>query len=178
MTDAVTTITTASFMQPRAVMLNQVCRARGGRGRRAQPQRRRRTMKETKTMKRKPREPGDILRYLRNVHKSPRLKPDEILCHNHVAHLAWTHSGINGFRYFVCDGSPGHGWELCPCGWMPHFGKHYAGPGHVKYHHKRIAAGRPLTMWWPPEEAPPPGFRRVGRDSIAEQRGDVGARRR
>jgi hypothetical protein len=51
------------------------------------------------------REPGDILRYLRNVHTPPRLKPGEILCHNHIAHLAGAESGVNGFRYFVCDGS-------------------------------------------------------------------------
>jgi hypothetical protein len=73
--------------------------------------------------KRKPREPGDILRYVSNVRTPPRLKPGELLCHNKVAHLTGTVGGWNGFRYFVCDGSPGHGWELCPCGWMPHFGK-------------------------------------------------------
>jgi len=124
------------------------------------------TMKKTKTMKHNP---GDILHYLRNIHTPPRLKAGEILCHNHVRHLAWTISGVNGFRYFICDGSPGHGWELCPCGWRPDFGEHYAAPDHVEYHHKRIAAGKPLTMWWHPKEVLPPGHRRVGRYMIAEQ---------
>jgi hypothetical protein len=123
--------------------------------------------------KRKPREPGDILRYLRNVRTPPKLKPGEILCHNHVAHLAGACGGINGFRYFVCDASPGHGWELCPCGWMPHFGKHYAVPRHVAFQRQRIAAGEPLTMGWPPETAVPPGCRRVGRDRIAELPSEV-----
>jgi hypothetical protein len=68
--------------------------------------------------KRKPREPGDILRYVSNVRTPSRLKPGEILCHNHVAHLGGTGSGINGFRYLVCDGSRGRGWKLCPCGWI------------------------------------------------------------
>ena len=31
-----------------------------------------------------PHEPGDILRYVSNVRTPPRLKPGEILCHNHV----------------------------------------------------------------------------------------------
>jgi hypothetical protein len=123
--------------------------------------------------KRKPREPGDILRYVSNVRTPPRLKPGEILCHNHVAHLADTPSGINGFRYFVCDGSRGHGWKLCPCGWCPGFGKHYAAPDHVKFHRQRIAAGKPLTMWWPRGEAVPPGCKRVGRERIAELRGEA-----
>ena len=114
------------------------------------------------------REPGDILRYVSNVRTPPRLKGGEILCHNHVAHLDGTSSGVNGFRYFICDGSRGHGWKLCPCGWRPDFGKHYAAPDHVAYHRKRIAAGKPLTMWWP-GEAVPPGFRRVGRKMIAKR---------
>jgi hypothetical protein len=60
--------------------------------------------------KRKPREPGDIIRYFNGT--PPRLREGEILCHNRVA--------FNGFRYFVCDA--GHGWKLCPCGWRPDFG--------------------------------------------------------
>jgi len=112
--------------------------------------------------------PGTLLRYVSNVHTPPRRKLGEILCHNHVDHLTWTNIGINGFRYFICDGSPGHGWEPCPCGWMPHFGEHYAGPDHVGEQRKRIAAGEPLTMWWHPRLVVPPGCKRVGQDSIAE----------
>ena len=104
-------------------------------------------MKKTKTMKRTPPEPGDILHYVRNTRTPPRLKAGEILCHNHILHLTRTRSGVNGFRYFVCDGRPGHSWKLCPCGWRPNFGEHYAAPNHVKYHRERIAAGKPLTMW-------------------------------
>ena len=43
-------------------------------------------------------EPGDIVRYVTNIRTPPQLKPGEILCHNHVAHLASTSHGINGFR--------------------------------------------------------------------------------
>ena len=109
-------------------------------------------------------EPGDIVRYVTNIRTPPRLKPGEILCHNHVAHLASTSHGINGFRYFVCDGRPGHGWKLCPCGWRPDFGKHYARPDHVAYQRQRIKAGKPLTMHWP--FPVPRGFRRAGKDTI------------
>lgn len=116
-------------------------------------------------MTRKAREPGDILRYLTNVRTPPKLKAGEILCHNHVAHLAGTGPGSNGFRYFVCDGRPGHDWKLCPRGWRPDFGKHYAIPEHVAYHRERIAAGKPLTMYW--EGKVPPGHRRAGRNMIA-----------
>ena len=112
------------------------------------------------------REPGNILRYVTNVRTPPRCKPGEILCHNQVKHLAGSGSGTNGFRYFICDGSPGHGWKVCPCGWRPDFGEHYASPGHVEVQRQRIAAGKPLTMWWP--DAVPPGFKRVGRDKIAQ----------
>ena len=116
-------------------------------------------------MKRKSHQPGDILRYVHNFRTPPRRKAGEILCHNHVAHLDGTCCGVNGFRYFICDGSPEHGWELCPCGWRPDFGEHYATPDHVKFQRKRIAAGKPLTMYWP--FPPPPGFKRAGRNMIA-----------
>jgi hypothetical protein len=115
------------------------------------------------------REPGDILRYLTNVRTPPKRKRGEILCHNHVKHLAGAGSGINGFRYFICDGRQGHGWKLCPCGWRSDFGKHYALPDHVAYQRKCIAAGEPLTMYWDPGYPPPPGFKRVGRNLIAQQ---------
>jgi hypothetical protein len=123
-------------------------------------------------------QPGAILRYVTNSRTPPKLKPGEIFCHNHIAHLATTTSGENGFRFFIADASPGHGWELCPCGGMPHLGEHYAMPDHVAYHRKRIAAGKPMTMFWPPTGlAVPPGFKRVGKDMIAEQTTDTPARR-
>jgi hypothetical protein len=73
-------------------------------------------------------EPGDIIAY----HRRPRHK-DEILCHNHVIHTSWMHHGVNGFRWFVVDGRPGHGWRECPCGWRPDLGAHYADPDHVAW---------------------------------------------
>ena len=105
-------------------------------------------------MKRKARQPGDIIRGLTNIRTPPKLKAGEILCHNNVAHLAETGSGTNGFRYFICDGSKGHGWKLCPCGWRPNFGKHYAIPEHVDFQRRRIAEGKPLTMYWPAKVPP------------------------
>lgn len=106
-----------------------------------------------KTRKKKQPAPGDMLRY----RSRPRHR-GEILCHNHVAHLEGTSHGVNGFRYFVCKRG-GH-WKLCPCGWRPELGKHYAIPEHVAYHRKRIKQGKPLTMWL---SFIPPGFRQVGR---------------
>ena len=85
----------------------------------------------TPQVSKRKREPGAILRGVINVRTPPKLKPGEILCHNTVAHLAESGPGVNGFRYFICDGSPGHGWELCPCGWRPEFGDHYAIPEQV-----------------------------------------------
>jgi hypothetical protein len=122
--------------------------------------------KQEDKMERK--KPGDILRYVRNIHTSPRRKPGEILVHNRVAHLAGTGQGFNGFRYFICKGGRGHGWEQCPCGWRPDWGKHYAEPEHVKYQRERIAAGKPLTMRWGSLLPLPDGFKRVGKDMIAE----------
>jgi hypothetical protein len=41
--------------------------------------------------------------------------------------------GVNGFRWFVVNGQPGHGWKKCPCGWRPDLGIHYADPSHVEW---------------------------------------------
>ena len=113
------------------------------------------------TAKRKPDpKPGDIFRY----RSRPRHR-GEILCHNHVLHLEGTSNGANGFRYFVCK--RGGGWRLCPCGWRRDLGPHYAIATHVEYQRKRIAAGKPMTMWWP--FAVPPGLKRVGRNMVAAQ---------
>jgi hypothetical protein len=117
--------------------------------------------------KHKARKPGDIIRYVINIRTKPKLRAGEILCHNQVAHLAGSGPGINGFRYFICDGGRGHGWKLCPCGWQPGFGKHYAIPAHVAYQRQRIAAGKPLTMYWSSELAVPAGHKRIGRNMIA-----------
>jgi hypothetical protein len=86
--------------------------------------------------------PGDLLR----GRARPRHR-GEILCHNEVAHLKDMPFGMNGFRYFVCK--RGGEWKRCPCGWRPELGPHYALPEHVEYHRKRIAAGEPMTMWFP-----------------------------
>jgi hypothetical protein len=71
-------------------------------------------------------EPGDILRY----RSRPRHR-GEILCHNQVLHHETMPHGANGFRYFVCRRG-GH-WTVCPCGWRPELGIHYAIPEHVKW---------------------------------------------
>jgi hypothetical protein len=77
---------------------------------------------------------GDILRY----RSRPRHR-GEILCHNHVAHVADTLHGERGFRYFVA--ARGDGWVQCPCGWQPASGwkgAHYAQRDHVKLWKARI----------------------------------------
>ena len=70
---------------------------------------------------------GDIVAYNR------RPRAGEILCHNHIVHTSRMRSGVNGFRWFVVDGRPGHGWRECPCGWRPDLGAHYADPDHVAW---------------------------------------------
>jgi hypothetical protein len=62
------------------------------------------------------RKPGDIVAGRRRPRKG------EILCHNHVRY--------NGFRWFSCKA--GGDWKVCPCGWRPELGTHYASPDFVK----------------------------------------------
>jgi hypothetical protein len=38
-------------------------------------------------------------------------------------------------RYYVCKS--GDNWKLCPCGWRPELGKHYANPEVVKFQRMR-----------------------------------------
>jgi hypothetical protein len=71
--------------------------------------------------------PGDIVAYRRRSRNKR-----EILCHNHVAHTRWTPHGENGFRWFVAH-SGGSQWKVCPCGWRPDLGVHYADLDHVKF---------------------------------------------
>jgi hypothetical protein len=81
----------------------------------------------TKNKFRVERQPGDIVAY----HRRPR--KGEILAHNRVVHGSASPHGENGFRWFVVDGRPGHGWKLCPCGWRPDLGVHYAEAENVKF---------------------------------------------
>ena len=69
--------------------------------------------------------PEPKLRY----HSRPRR--GEILAHNHVTHTRTMKHGINGFRWFSMPLEPG--WEVCPCGWRPDLGVHYARAGHVEW---------------------------------------------
>jgi hypothetical protein len=93
------------------------------------------TMKTTRTGRgttaknkfRTKRQPGDIVAY----HRRPR--KGEILAHNRVLHCSDTTYGERGFRWFAVDGRPGHGWKLCPCGWRPDLGVHYAQAKQVKF---------------------------------------------
>ena len=75
--------------------------------------------------RRETKEPGTILRY----RARPRHR-GEILCHNFVPHYVNQPHGQYGFRYFVC--ARGAKWTICPCGWRPELGVHYAHPEHVK----------------------------------------------
>ena len=71
--------------------------------------------------------PGEIVAGRRR----PRSK-NEILCHNHVLHDRWMQHGTNGFRWFSVR-LPAPGWAVCPCGWRPDLGTHYAWTEHVKF---------------------------------------------
>jgi hypothetical protein len=61
-----------------------------------------------------------------------RPREGEILCHNHVVHDRWMRHGQNGFRWFVVQ-KPARGWRVCPCGWRPDLGVHYALSEHVSW---------------------------------------------
>jgi hypothetical protein len=81
--------------------------------------------------------PGHIVAHNR------RRRKGEILCHNHVLHTAATANGVHGFHWFtVCapvEWDPGsQDWEVCPCGWRPELGKHYAKADHVQWWRDQI----------------------------------------
>ena len=70
-------------------------------------------------------------------HSRPRRK-GEILCHNHVLHTAATANGVYGFHWFTVCAPTGwdparEEWGVCPCGWRPELGKHYAKADHVQW---------------------------------------------
>jgi hypothetical protein len=71
-------------------------------------------------------QPGDIIAYRRR----PRGR-SEILCHNQVLHTRDMAHGVNGFRWFTARA--GGDWKVCPCGWRPELGAHYAWAKHVKF---------------------------------------------
>jgi hypothetical protein len=58
-----------------------------------------------------------------------RPREGEVVCHNHIVHTRRM-GERNGFRYW-CTPKPPAGWKLCPCGWRPELGVHYANPGHA-----------------------------------------------
>jgi hypothetical protein len=79
---------------------------------------------------RKPK-PGHIVGHSRSRRKG------EILCHNHVLHTAATANGVHGFHWFTVYAPAGwdparEEWEVCPCGWRPELGKHYAKAGIIE----------------------------------------------
>ena len=89
-----------------------------------------------------PKEPGDIVAYRRPRHDG------EILCHNHVAHARTTPNGERGFRWFCC--LRGGGWQVCPCGWRPEWGVHYANPEYVTFIREtlnRLGSPEALDRW-------------------------------
>ena len=120
-------------------------------------------------VKRKAREPGDILRYLTNYHTPPKLRPGEILCHNQVAHLAESGPGVNGFRYFVCDGRPGMAGSRARAAGGPISANTTPHPITSPTNASAPRRREPLTMWWPRALAVPAGHKRVGRDMIAQR---------
>ena len=61
-----------------------------------------------------------------------------ILAHNHVRHSPRTQNGVNGFHAWF-TGHPSKDFVVCPCGWRPELGEHYAWREHVEYHKERAA---------------------------------------
>ncbi len=81
--------------------------------------------------------PGHIVAHNR------RRRKGEILCHNHVLHTAATADGVHGFHWFTvwapAGWDPGREeWQVCPCGWRPELGTHYAKAGHVQWWREQI----------------------------------------
>ena len=81
--------------------------------------------------------PGHIVAHSR------RRRKGEILCHNHVLHTAATANGVHGFHWFTVCAPAGwdparEEWEVCPCGWRPELGKHYAKADHVQWWREQI----------------------------------------
>src|SRR5262249_4020793 len=77
------------------------------------------------------------------VGHSRRRRKGEILCHNHVLHTAATVNGVHGFHWFTVSAPAGwdpasEEWEVCPCGWRPELGKHYAKAGHAQWWREQI----------------------------------------
>lgn len=70
---------------------------------------------------------GDI-EYTSIFPKAPRRI---VLHHNRVRHRARSTSGWNGFRFWYSS-KPLKGFTICPCGWAPKAGKHYAWAEYVK----------------------------------------------
>ena len=67
-----------------------------------------------------------------------RRRKGEILSHNHVLVTAATANGVQRLRWFTVCAPAGwdpakEEWEVCPCGWRPDLGKHYAKAGHVQW---------------------------------------------
>ena len=74
---------------------------------------------------------------------SRRRRKGEILCHNHVLHTAATANGVYGFHWFTVSAPAvwdpaSEEWDVCPCGWRPELGKHYAKAGHVQWWREQI----------------------------------------
>jgi hypothetical protein len=52
-------------------------------------------------------------------------------------------NGVHGFHWFTVCAPTGwdparEEWEVCPCGWRPELGKHYAKAGHVQWWREQI----------------------------------------
>src|SRR5207247_11389849 len=81
--------------------------------------------------------PGHIVAHNR------RRRKGEILCHNHVLYTAATADAVHGFHWFTvwapAGWDPGREeWQVCPCGWRPELGTHYAKAGHVQWWREEI----------------------------------------
>jgi len=70
----------------------------------------------------------ELAEMLERYDRKPR--EGEIVCHNHVEHTRRMAGNRNGFRYWCADKPPA-GWKVCPCGWKPELGVHYANPRYV-----------------------------------------------
>ena len=50
---------------------------------------------------------------------------------------------MHGFHWFTVSAPPGwdpasEEWEVCPCGWRPELGKHYAKASHVQWWREQV----------------------------------------
>jgi hypothetical protein len=76
--------------------------------------------------------------------------------HNHIVHTVNFPHGANGFRYYRTK-PPNKNFVLCPCGWRPDLGPHYACKDHAALYCDGKNADALFTEVWSEADDPAEG---------------------